>query len=38
MAELVEVLSDIRGWMCAIFLVLLAIEVILMFKDMGGGK
>lgn len=38
MAELVEVLSEISGWMMAIFFVLLAIEFILIVKDMGGGK
>ena len=35
MDELVEVLSQIRGWMAAIFFVLLAIEVILIVKNMG---
>lgn len=38
MAELVKVLSQIEGWMAAIFFVLLSIEVILMFKNTGGGK
>lgn len=38
MAELVKVLSQIEGWMAGIFFVLLAIEVILMFKNSGGGK
>ena len=38
MAELVEVLSQIRGWMEAIFFVLLAIEIILIVKNMGGRK
>lgn len=38
MAELVEVLSQIREWMAAMFFVLLAIEIILIVKNMGGRK
>lgn len=38
MAELVKVLSQIESWMAAIFFALLAIEIILLFKNMGGGK
>jgi len=38
MAELVKVLSDIEGWMGAIFFVLLAIEFILIVKNFGGKK
>ena len=38
MAELVEVLSDISGWLCAIFWVLVAIEFILIVKNIGGGN
>lgn len=38
MAELVKVLSDIDGWLSAIFFALVAIEVVLIFKDMGGRK
>lgn len=33
MAELVNVLSQIKGWMTAIFFVLLAIEVILIVQN-----
>lgn len=38
MAELVEVLSQIRGWMMAMFFVLVAIEFILIVKNFGGKK
>lgn len=36
MAELVKVLSQIEGSMSGIFFVLLAIEIILIFKNFGG--
>ncbi len=38
MAELVEVLSQIREWMAAMFFVLIAIEFVLIVKNMGGKK
>ena len=38
MAELVEVLSQIKERMSAIFFVLLAIAIILIVKNMGGRK